>query len=455
MASLLKTVHKLLRLSIVLVLVVPAIALLAFGPRAIDNPPKNKVVVDYWEKWTGREGQALNVIVDDFNKTDGEKKGIFVRCLSTSNVEQKTIVATAAGVPPDIAGLYEWNVAEYAARDALLPLDDLAAAHGITSTTYKKVFWDECHYNGRLYALISTGFDYALYMNTREFAAAGLDPSKPPKTIAELDADAEKMDVIDSSGNITVAGYLPYEPGWAINFTPFWFGGSWWDAKHKRFSFTDPHVVDAFRWIQSYSQRLGAAHVTAYCSGVGNYDSPQNAFLAQNIAMEQQGTFFANFVENSAPALAGHWSAVGFPSNNPALTDVTYCSADVLVIPRGAEHPQEAFEFMAYMNRQDVMEKLSNLHCKISALAQVSEGFLAHHNNPFIRVFERLASSPNACGTPSVPNMPEVIEEMQNFTDRLKMLQITPEEGLQQVQTAIQTKYDAFMEEAQLRSQQR
>jgi maltose-binding protein MalE len=144
-----------------------------------------------------------------------------------------------------------------------------------------------------------------------------------------------------------------------------------------------------------------------------------------------------------------------FPSSSPALTDVTWCLADVNVIPRGARHPREAFEFMNYMNRQDVVEKLANLQCKISPLAQVSEEFLTHHNNPFIRVFNRLAESPNAHGSPQVPINPEVQEEMENFIDRLKLLQVTPEDGLQQMQTALQAKYDAFVDEERLRSQLR
>src|SRR5947209_10948140 len=181
-----------------------ALALLAFGPRAGDEFPRDAVVVDYWEKWTGDEESAMRQIVDDFNTTVGRQQHIFVRYLSTSGVEQKTLIATAAGVPPDVAGLYNQDVPQFAAMDALQPLDEIARAHGITAESYKKVFWDECRYEGALYALVSSAYDMGLYYNTEIFQqraadlrAHGLDPTHAPRTIAELDAYAQALDQRD------------------------------------------------------------------------------------------------------------------------------------------------------------------------------------------------------------------------------------------------------------------
>jgi multiple sugar transport system substrate-binding protein len=433
------------RLLIVAALVVPAVLLLAFGPRAGDEYPKDSVVVDYWEKWTGLEEAGMRQVVDDFNATVGREKHIFVRYLSTSSIEQKTLIATAGGVPPDIAGLYNQNVPQFAAMDALEPLDQMAAEHGITAATYKKVFWDECRYEDQLYGLVSTAFDLGLYYNTDILASHGLD--HPPQTIAELDQFAQSIDTIDSSGRIDVAGFLPLEPGWYQAYYCIWFGGSWWDDVNKRFTFADPNVVRAYEWVQSYSKRLGATAESGFRTGLGNFDSPQNAFLAGKVAMEQQGTFLANFIEKQKPSMAGHWAAAAFPSVDPNLKDVTYCNCDVLVIPRGAAHKREAFEFIAFLHRQDEMEKLASSHCKISPLAAVSEDFFVHHRNPYIRTFDALAASPNAHPTEPIPILPEVNAEMDNFVQRLATLQVTPEQGLREMQERLQQKYDDFISE--------
>src|SRR6187551_3652334 len=99
---------------VVVALLSAAVLLLAFGPRAGDEFPKDRVIVDYWEHWGGAEEAGMRQIVNAFNDTVGREKHIFVRYLSTSTIEQKTLVATAAGVPPDIAGLYNQNIPQFA-----------------------------------------------------------------------------------------------------------------------------------------------------------------------------------------------------------------------------------------------------------------------------------------------------------------------------------------------------
>ena len=435
-----------------LFLAVPAVLLLVVGPRGSVRSHDGIVVVEYWEKWTGNERDKLMESVDEFNNTVGKEKGIFVNCLSTSGIVQKTLVATAGGVPPDLAGLWDPGIAQFAALDALEPLDDLAAEHGITADIYKKVFWDECHFDGKLYALVSTPYCYVLHYNTQIFhdsadklRAAGLDPDRAPRTIAELDAYAKALDEFNADGTLKRTGYLPFEPGWDLGYICYQFGGNWWNAKDKKFQFTSPKVVEAYKWVQSYSTRLGKDAVADFRSGMGNYDSPQNAFLSGTTAIVSQGTFFAQVIHHQRPSLDGHWAAARLPVVSPDLGDVTSCTADVLCIPRGAKHKKEAFEFVAWLQQQKNMERLCNAHCKISPLAKVSDDFVEHHNNPFIKVFEAAAASPGAHGTPAIETMPQVADELTNFTLNLATLRTTPEQGLAEVQQRTQAFYDDFM----------
>ena len=145
------------------------------------------------------------------------------------------------------------------------------------------------------------------------------------------------------------------------------------------------------------------------------------------------------------------WAVAPFPSAVPGMTDVGFCGFDTLVIPRGAKHPKQAFEFIAYVNRQDVMERLCKMHSKNSPLAKVSDDFLKHHKNPYIDVFERVSNSPNARSLPQIPIMPEVASELNDTIQRIVLLQVEPEPALKELQDRLQAKYDRFMEIQQAR----
>jgi multiple sugar transport system substrate-binding protein len=199
--------RRALKLILVTLLIVPALALIVFGPRGAEEVPDGRVVVQYWEKWTGNEEQQMRSIVDAFNDTVGREKNIYVRYMSITAINQKTLVAIAAGTPPDVAGLWDSNIVPYATENALEPLEDLAREHGIVGGTYKKAYWDACHYDGHLYALVSTPACVALLYNrlafeqsAGELRAAGLDPHRPPRTLQELDRYADALTKKDASG---------------------------------------------------------------------------------------------------------------------------------------------------------------------------------------------------------------------------------------------------------------
>jgi maltose-binding protein MalE len=138
------------------------------------------------------------------------------------------------------------------------------------------------------------------------------------------------------------------------------------------------------------------------------------------------------------------WAVAPFPDVD-GLGDVTYASCDVLTIPRGAKHKKEAFEFIAYVQRQDVMEKLCMMHSKNSPLAKVSENFLAHHPNPYIEVFEKMAASPHARGVPQIPIWQEVEDELTAIGQAMALAEGDAPSALARAQTRLQLSYDKYM----------
>ncbi len=448
------------------------VALAGCAPERATHTPDGRVLVRYWEKWPGFEGEAMQAVVDDFNQSQDR---IHVEMLTVSEIDQKLMLATMGGHPPSVAGLWSHNVNVYAERGALTPLDSFLAEAGITRDHYTPVFWDLCAHRGFMWALPSTPASLALHWNKRLFREAGLDPEQPPRSIAELEAMNEQLTLVEivrdgkpvelpysdltederegRTFRVLRMGHLPTEPGWWTPMWGFWFGANLSDGDR---TITAGHSgnLAAFEWYQGYPRKFGLHNLRRFGAALGTFASPQNAFLSEEVAMVLQGVWMYNFIDRYAPHL--EWGVAPFPSSDPqANPNVTIVECDVLVIPHGAPHPREAFEFIHYVNQREPMEKLVIGQRKFSPLAQTSPDFIARHPNPHIDVFMDLARSPQARYEPRLSVWNEYRDEMVVAAERIFSLRVPPEAALAHVDQRIQRRLDRVMRRWDLIREQR
>ncbi|HCD29556.1 MAG TPA: hypothetical protein DEQ73_03035, partial [Phycisphaerales bacterium] len=72
-----------------------------------NDMPAGRIVLDYWEKWTGHEAAAMQTVVDAFNASQDRW---WVNYLSVSGLDRKAKIAIAAEDPPDLLGLWHRNI---------------------------------------------------------------------------------------------------------------------------------------------------------------------------------------------------------------------------------------------------------------------------------------------------------------------------------------------------------
>ena len=415
------------------------------GPAAEDG----KIHISYWEKWTGFEGEAMRAVVDEFNRRQDE---IYVDMLTISQVDNKLLLSTAGGVPPDVVGLWNSNLSSFADKKVLLPLDDYLERAGISREDYIPAYYDLCEYEGVMYALPSAPASHGLHWNKRLFRETGLDPERPPRTMEELDAYSERLTKRDESGHLILMGFLPTEPGWWNWAWGCYFGGRLWNGEDT-ITIDSPANVRGYEWVESYAERYGVTSLQLFQSGFGNFSSPQNAFLSGQVAMVLQGVWMSNFVDKYAPGM--EWGAAPFPypADSPELAEVASVEADVLCIPVGARHREEAFEFIRFVNSQEGMELLCMGQGKHTPLAEVSEEFLAEHPNPYIEVFIDVAKRSRTFSNPKTPLWSEYLSEMNAAFDEIWLGEASAEEALGRVRARVQQKLDRHLEQKALREE--
>jgi len=410
------------------------------------DPPDGKIHVSYWEKWSGAEEDAMQQVVDEFNHSQNR---IVVDFLSVGDIEQKTIMATAGGDPPDIAGLYVTNICSFADRDALMPLDPFIQEDGSTSdqflSRYAKAYADMGSYQGKVWAVPSTPTTVALFWNKELFRAAGLDPEKPPRTLMELDPRSAKLTRRDSSGNLVQVGFLPQASGgWTWAF-PQWFGGELFDGKNVTLG-TNPANLAAFRWMADSTKQHGLVAVRRLTSSFGSLASAQDPFMSGQVAMVFDGVYRSHFIRQFAPGLK--YGVADWPEAQSGIHDFTVAEADMLAIPRGARHPREAWEFLRYLSsphlsaerREELqgVELLCFLQEKGSPLVRWSPYFEANNPNPDLKIFRQLAESPHAIVPPKMGIWGQYQRELYTAFDQVRLELESPEEALQHGQARLE-----------------
>jgi ABC-type glycerol-3-phosphate transport system substrate-binding protein len=459
-----------------LAIVALALCCLACSEARSDHGSTPRRIV-YWDKWTDFEGEAMDRVVEAFNAEQRAKarrtpryRPIEVERVTISRIDQKLLVACAGGNPPDVAGTYSYLVATYADKGALTDLSDRLASAGIEREHYIPHYFDLGVHRGRVWAVPTTPAAVGLHWNKRLFREAGLDPERPPETLEELDQFAERLtkwevtlpsgetriesgylpDVASERKRLIQVGFLPSEPAWWFYGWGFVFGGELMQG--ERVTTAAPENIAAYEWVASYSRKLGVDAVQRFRSGFGNFASPQNPFLSGQLAMQLQGVWMYNFVRKFADGML--WGAAPFPAPaaRPESRGAGTAEADVLVIPTGAAHPDEAFEFIKFVSARENMEQLCLGQRKFSPLKEVSTEFWAQHPHPYIRLFAELGAGPNAYAQPKTGVWNLYLREMNYAVDAIQNLRATPEEALQTVEQRMQLAVDREREIAQRRT---
>lgn len=369
------------------------IVLYPYRGRSRASIPDGRTVLTYWEKWTGREGVAMQAVVDRFNASQSR---LWVHMVPISEIAAKAMVAIGGGDPPDIVGLYTYNIPGYAEAGAVMPLDEFTTPEPLDLFRYTPGIRELLTHEGRQWAGVNTCYTLGLYYNRSMLREAG--HTEPPQTISQLDALADTLTRRTAQGRIEQAGFLQNLPGWWPYFWPIMFGGRLYDYANDRAIIAEPACIAAFEWIRDSADRFGPAASSTFAAAFGrSIHSAQDPFITGKVAMIIQGPWLANFIRAYNPTMEYACAPVPVADGlfNPSLP-TGLLEADVLMIPRGSPHPQEAYEFLHFTQRTDIQEELATAHCKPSPFIRTSAGFYESHPNPSVRVHDAIAKSPAA-----------------------------------------------------------
>ena len=159
-----------------------------------DEESYDPITIQFWNGWTGSDGQVLMEYVDKFNETN--KWNITVEMDMSSEFRDKITTAMAADAAP---ALILGNATDkYTYDGKLRKLDEIWDNTDIKKEDFVSSYLDSLSTDDGLYGVPFQISSYVMYWNKDLFEKAGLDPETPPATYDEWTEMAQKLTDPDS-----------------------------------------------------------------------------------------------------------------------------------------------------------------------------------------------------------------------------------------------------------------
>ncbi|SDN89435.1 ABC transporter substrate-binding protein [Alkalicoccus daliensis] len=143
-----------------------------------------EIVLDFWNGFTGPDGEDINNIIADFNEMHEGEIAVRTQTMPWENFYDQFRTVVANDEAPDIAIMHLDSIAGYAQNDTLTPLDDLVDDIGFEDDDFIEEVWQAGEFEGSRYGIPLDVHPLGLFYNIDLLEEAGY--SEPPETYDEL-----------------------------------------------------------------------------------------------------------------------------------------------------------------------------------------------------------------------------------------------------------------------------
>ncbi len=322
---------------------------------------KTPVTINYWSIYPSSDPYTPKhqIYIDQFL---AKNKNIKIVHQGTNFWDYFTKLKTAqAG--GDIIDVYWQDIVSVkfrAKNEVAANLKQFIQADKTDMSQWTKNDIDTVSYQNGIYAMVFSSDSRVLYYNKTHFKAAGLDPTKPPKTYEELNSYAQKLTIYENPDKkrLSQVGFHPRLGNNAIQQIVWPMGGSFFDNKGNP-TINKTENVAAIKWwvdiARSYPLRAMNGFTSEHSDGTGKDQS----FIQGATSMVIDGDWLAWQIAKVSPEL------------DYGVTSVPYTKADYrsswsggftleMSAKSDGDRAKAAWEFMKYMTGIDVQSDMSN-----------------------------------------------------------------------------------------------
>ena len=298
-----------------------------------------------WER-SGGNKQMVDLLVEAWNTKNPTCK-IVLTYIPHTEMVGKIAQGIASGEVPDLMGMDLIYAPQFEKAQQLVDLTDRIKDWPELATVSKGhmtvATYEERLFGVPLYADVS-----ALFYNKDLFTRAGLDPEKPPTSLAEMTEYAGKISALGGD----VKGY--YLPGNCAGCNIFTVGPLMWasDAKIEATTGDDePLTGDGVKQVLQFARDMVKAGNVHDGDRAENGETFHLQFGSGKVGMMGTGNFNITLARQQNPKMQfGIALLPGVKTGSSA----SFIGGDLVVVPKGSKRVNDAVNFMKFLLADEV-----------------------------------------------------------------------------------------------------
>ena len=412
-----------------------------------ESVPAGKSVLKYWYPWGGDSEKWDKWRMSEFEKDNPDIKIEATYVPDHAGISNgKLMSAIQAGDVPDLV-VCDATTQAYAlaVQGAFEPLDDALKQIGFDAGRVNPAELPLMKWKDVTYIFPQNTDTTLLFYRTDLFEEAGLDPSKPPKSIEELDQYADKLTKKDASGNVTRYGFIPWMDAGADASTWTWqFGADVYDEENNQVTLANDKVASVYEWERSYAKKFNPEKMKSFTSSLGAAFSPDHAFMKGTVAMTAIGNWFCNALKIYAPDVK--YNVAPLPTKDPDRYGGCSLAGNVFFSPKGAKNVVGAMKFADYCESAKIVDDNNKQWRSLGIYKDSIEGLtLYKQKDPYLQTCIDVTFNKNSGQWALSPVTAEMADKLTAFSDNAIYSDSNIMDGLKDLQTTLQNDNDQIL----------
>ncbi|GIH23425.1 ABC transporter substrate-binding protein [Acrocarpospora phusangensis] len=298
-----------------------------------------------WER-SGGNKQMVDMLVEAWNTKNPDCK-INLTYIPHTEMVGKIAQGVASGDVPDLLGMDLIYAPQFEKEQQLVDITDQIKDWPELKTA-SKGHMTVATYQDRLFGVPLYADVSALFYNKDLFTKAGLDPDKPPTSLAELRSYADKITALGGG----VKGY--YLPGNCAGCNIFtvgplmWASGATIEAANPG---DEPLVGDGVKQVLQFTRDMVKAGNVPEGSRTENGETFHLQFGSGKVGMMGTGNFNITLARQQNPGM--NFGIALLPGTAPN-SSASFIGGDLVVVPKGSKRVNDAVNVMKFLLSDEV-----------------------------------------------------------------------------------------------------